>query len=920
MADQGDYNEEEGVSLGNELAEGSAVVGAEEEEEEEFLENPVEMIKEFGTHPLMEKAQKALIEQLSSTNDKLEEALLDKEADLRRVTTEREELGVQLYSLQQQLARLQMSLETAHGEYNSLVDTKLQEQDMVKKFEENNKERSKLLSEHEKQNKKYKTELEALNETIRQIDTYNEEVKSEIALTRRATYKTEQTMQDLEKHKEDQDALVENLGKKTKQLTEAIALVTDELVKQKDESEELRVVIEDTVKELDQINSQKKQLMLQWKAAITGLSRRDEALAAAEAALAVAESAVDDFTVEIDAAKRRQMAEQGRHEGLVNMRDRMENELAWVEDNLSKMRAEREQLQERFTLLSKSLVQTDAETKKLDLITKQLTGDAEALLQNLQVVTLERQKLEEEVQLIRSTSHNVDKAVQNLIQQRAKVLKRIHEEEIKETEVENEIARTKLDGMNARSVNEQLEETYLSVGKEMQEKESLIEKYQIEIRPRTDEIEKKMYRVDRLKKKYEKMIEAAGGEDVEALGPMENTIKNLNKEIDTTTAECRLLEREWLKKQTELVAVASEADKIQEENTELQARGTILTQQQLRLTANLRDLKNEVKAGAATNIDFRKDVSKLNVLISENHEKEGVLQNDNYVLELGCLEELKEMERQSVQLAATVNETRTSKAALLDEIVEAERQAMLWEKKIQLDKETREALDPSVGQDETASMQKEIHRMELRYEALKREQERLSGEMERAILKRGAIENRYSKNGGAAPSGKKKKDPSTLTDLTQATAKKKMSALKKEARALAEQGLQYTTATEERRAQLSEISSELDRVSADYAECEATNAELQTKINDLLYRKQLNQERISYKNKYLKKVKELSSNGVEASQSLQIERRLLGATQGLENVVGIINDLEKAHPHLVDVLDRVKSMTDPNLDVALAGQ
>jgi uncharacterized coiled-coil DUF342 family protein len=37
----------------------------------------------------------------------------------------------------------------------------------------------------------------------------------------------------------------------------------------------------------------------------------------------------------------------------------------------------------------------------------------------------------------------------------------------------------------------------------------LIAKYQLEIRQRNDEIEKKMYRVDRLNKKYEKMVESA---------------------------------------------------------------------------------------------------------------------------------------------------------------------------------------------------------------------------------------------------------------------------------------------------------------------------------------------------------------------------------------------------------------------------
>ena len=884
------------------------VDGAEGEEEDEFYENPVEMIKEFGTHPLMEKAQKALMEQLNSNEYKLRTAVSDKENELKRVTTDREQMGVQLYSLQQQLARLQISLENSHAEYNSLVDTKLQEQDMVRSFEENNKEQSVLLNEHEKQHKKYVTELESLHETLRQIEKYNEEVKGEIALTRRSTYKTEQNMVDVERHKDEQDSLVENLTKKTKTLSDAIAIHVDQINNQKEQNEEMRGVIEETVGELDLIQREKKQLLIQWKAALSGLSRRDEAVSSAGAALKVAEDAVGDFDVQIESAKRSQYAEQGKHEGLVNMRDRMDAELSWVEENLTKMRQEQTQLQERYQLLAKSLTQTDAEAKKLDLITKQLTNDAEALLQNLQVVTLERQKLEEELTLLKSGRHNVDKAVQNLIVEKSKVQKKIHEEENKATDVQNEIARTRLDGMNAKALNAQLEETFKAVQSEMQGKEQLIEKYQIEIRQRTDEIEKKMYRVDRLNKKYEKMIESAGGEE-ENLGPMENTIRNLNKQIEKMNEECRVLEHDWLKKQTELVSVASEGEKISESNAELQARITILTQQQLRLTKDLKTVQNEVKAGQLSNIDLRKDVSKLNVLIGENHEQEGELQNTNYVLELGAVEDLKDMEEQSVQLQAKVASTRNDKAELLDEIVEQERQAMLWEKKIQLDKETKAALDPSVGADETSNMVKEIHRMELRFEALKREQERLSSEMERAILKRSVIQNRYSKPDGEKKGGK------NIKELSQASAKKKIVALKREARVLAEQTSQYTTAVDDRKSQLSEMSVELESLKNSYSDMEQENQSLQTRINDLLYTKQLNQERIAYKQKYAKRLKDLSAEGVDSAQNIQIERRLLSATQALDNVKDIITDIRDSHPHLTEVLARVEGMTDPSIEL-----
>ena len=48
--------------------------GEESEEEDEYYENPVDLIQEFGTHPLMAKAQEALTAQLKETQYKLQVA------------------------------------------------------------------------------------------------------------------------------------------------------------------------------------------------------------------------------------------------------------------------------------------------------------------------------------------------------------------------------------------------------------------------------------------------------------------------------------------------------------------------------------------------------------------------------------------------------------------------------------------------------------------------------------------------------------------------------------------------------------------------------------------------------------------------------------------------------------------------------
>merc|ERR1712070_1028566 len=93
------------------------------------------------------------------------------------------------------------------------------------------------------------------------------------------------------------------------------------------------------------------------------------------------------------------------------------------------------------------------------------------------------------------------------------------------------------------------------------------------------------------------------------------------------------------------------------------------------------------------------------------------------------------------------------------DILEAERQVMLWERKIHLEREMQGALDPAVGQVESTAMKKEIHRMELRLDQLKRRQEQMIMEMERAIHKRDAISLKHE------PKAKKSKQATTAANL-----------------------------------------------------------------------------------------------------------------------------------------------------------
>lgn len=97
------------------------------------------------------------------------------------------------------------------------------------------------------------------------------------------------------------------------------------------------------------------------------------------------------------------------------------------------------------------------------------------------------------------------------------------------------------------------------------------------------------------------------------------------------------------------------------------------------------------------------------------------------------------MERDAIKLEINIDRIREEKAELMNEIVQCERQILLWERKYQLESEMQEALDPNVGQSEIEELKKELHRMELKYNSLIKEQDKITTEMLRAVNKKADI-------------------------------------------------------------------------------------------------------------------------------------------------------------------------------------
>ncbi|GLE10013.1 hypothetical protein PINS_up021987 [Pythium insidiosum] len=298
-------------------------------------------------------------------------------------------------------------------------------------------------------------------------------------------------------------------------------------------------------------------------------------------------------------------------------------------------------------MLNKSLKQTEAQTGKVNSDAKRLEMETNQVQQHLETTQRERHALEDQIAAQKNTQTTVNKAANNLTKEAQRVQSVIHEKEIALANLKNEMARVGVDILNVQAHATQLEETHDKLIGELKNDDIAVEKMELEIRQRNDEIEKKMLRLDRLNKKYEQLVSKMEDENT---GPLEATIKNLNKETAAVRSDNLDKQKEWLQTQTALVHLSAESQEISERNQELKSKTSVLEQKHLRLQNDLDKLKKDIKELRSSIAGMHTDTVKLNDLISKNTTRHEELLNMNHGLEIEFKRELKELEAESIQM------------------------------------------------------------------------------------------------------------------------------------------------------------------------------------------------------------------------------------------------------------------------------
>lgn len=342
---------------------------------------------------------------------------------------------------------------------------------------------------------------------------------------------------------------------------------------------------------------------------------------------------------------------------------------------------------------------------------------------------------------------NITQAIIGMVKQEKATSAMTNEHEIEIAQIQNELARLKIDALNTETHTNRLEERLEDETSKLDEKDNHITNLESEIHRRHNEIEGKMNKVDRLNRKYEQMLD--GVEEEEPLGPLESTIKSIQKSIQEMEIEAEIQQKEWVNNQSKLIKTIDETEELEETKRQIFAKFNILKQKRLRIMQQIHVNDASLKMVLSRIKSMHTDMSRLNELIGKNTQTVMELSNENAVKEMEFDSELKDLEQESTQIEGKIEATKNSKNQILTDIINVEEEILSWEKKIQLEKEIQATLNSSEEVHEAKGMQKEIHRMKHRLDCMNREQEKLIREMELAIHKKEdiAVKYQYAKSG-----------------------------------------------------------------------------------------------------------------------------------------------------------------------------
>jgi chromosome segregation ATPase len=633
----------------------------EEDEDEDAFMDP--------NHPLLERIQIAIRDQLTRHTEKLELQVRTRLEESKKQTSRREDLGVELYNAQQSLAKTQALFEGAVENFEIIKSMREESERGLKTVQQEYDKTMNELMNQRKNMEAHQLELEKSSRTLNQLQVYQTQLQSRILVAKRTTLKTEKDILIQEMEKKSQDLLIDSLTMKLRSLQERKATYENQLGVQARETQAARETLQDAQMEMEAIQFEKRQLVNQWRSTLLALQKRDDAVRALEVAMSQNMETLQTLGMELKGYQRtiRSATEQG--EELTSILNKLEHEMEYIKRQIATISEQKDKLGDSYSNYIKSLTQTEKEFLVLNEERVSVQAELNQVMKANSQTTQAIQKLEIEMDIRLKSLASVEKEAEGSRKDTVKLRQSIHAKQNQVMQHSNEIANLALEAQNTSQRIESMKETLVTINQELENQNKLVAQYEQQIRLNTDSLSKKASELDALNKKFDIMVSKSGSEN---MGPLEATIYNLTRSIASKEKECLELQQYWLRAQNELVQMSKRANEVTDEIQTLRMRLTVLNRKKMVVNSAFENEEKEQRELKRTIRHLQNEMVKVNTILSQQHNIYEKLQESNLEMETKFRNKLKDAELDSIQLEANLDQLKKDKEVALQEIVEAE--------------------------------------------------------------------------------------------------------------------------------------------------------------------------------------------------------------------------------------------------------
>ncbi|XP_074745665.1 coiled-coil domain-containing protein 40 isoform X1 [Strix uralensis] len=706
------------------------------EEQEISRSEETELIVLDPEHPLMRRFQAALKNFLTKQMEKVNLELQELRMATRKGRVQREELGVILYGAQQQLARLQMELEKSHERRSQAAAARRQLEEELEGLRLTYKKMCHNTDDERKKVSAMQTQAENLALHLFYMQNMDEDMHHNILLMKQSTKKAEAEKVQAEVEKKKQDLLLDRLTRKAHELQEQIALFEAQFVAQAEDTKVTRQAVNEACTEVQAINMEKKRLMNHWNSSLAGMKQRDEAYIAAQELLSKYRHDLKSLEMDIHGCRKSIRKEEEKNELLVTVLSRSENDANTTKKLLAQCLSQQEALKAESGTYARVLHETEQALSRTKMDQAAHLNELLSISKGIEKGMDANAQLENEIMAKVQDQMVSSKATKHFSQLAARLRRRKTDLELHFSKAENDTAQVILNAAHTSCRLTILQKTLCELDKEIKNVRDLISHSESEIAKCSLLTESKRRVISQYNKRLETILSQQGGQE---LGPLEIEINKLTKEIEECNSEVMTLQTYWLNQQKELVKLTHEREEQRASLDMLKKQITVMQQKKVRTENKIQQETKEQKDIEHHMKNMSNDLIKLNVLINKNNSSCEELRHSNMITENEFVRSLKAAEKESVEMQERHSQLSEEKDRLLNSLLEAEHQIMLWEKKIQLAREMRAAVDSETGRGEVQAMRTEIHRMQVRYGQLMKQQEKMIRDMEASVSRREAI-------------------------------------------------------------------------------------------------------------------------------------------------------------------------------------